>query len=516
MSKRQGCFFSSHIFDRKSSLRLEPSLNTLHYFKDDPEAMKRVPTLAQKLDPMIKYPGIYRLEDLRQSFGEEYYNFFKKLPQPHEVDFDQIPPYVPPSLDPKLAALAKTHRARFTMSTSTISSVLSQIYYVLSHFKESNYFSLDAFSESDKAKFMSSQKKGTTSFLRCVDPAEDLWALDSDSGLFVYNHQILLDMGRVIEKMCAMEMDRFTKLFVKGHQRLDEVTPLEADYHRLLSVNNEILLRSQIDCQGCDAQGAPLVFELKSRAAAPIRYLVTEYYKFLDYRVEGIYGALNSYERELWDLIRGAFLKYYFQLKIGNMNGAMVVYHSTFETFGFEYFPFADIAQVMFGHMQRADAVFVLGSKVLSFALSKVIEALRGQRFAFIKLGVLGHVEGKLVLLAELINDYEYADYVRIKNVYSAEMSSVKDFYAKQRDSLRVYKYELRVQPYLNGVPHQLFMHDFTGRETVELEFEFNDLGLVSFEEYMQFLFNSYKLDGAFPEQTYSAYWGYEDAGYCF
>ena len=33
-----------------------------------------------------------------------------------------------------------------------------------------------------------------------------------------------------------------------------------------------MLLRSQIDCRGEDADGKPIIFELKTRATAPLRY----------------------------------------------------------------------------------------------------------------------------------------------------------------------------------------------------------------------------------------------------
>jgi len=37
-------------------------------------------------------------------------------------------------------------------------------------------------------------------------------------------------------------------------------------------VNDTILLRSQIDCRDVDENGKPFVFEIKTRAACPIRY----------------------------------------------------------------------------------------------------------------------------------------------------------------------------------------------------------------------------------------------------
>jgi len=40
-------------------------------------------------------------------------------------------------------------------------------------------------------------------------------------------------------------------------------------------------------------------------------------------------GLEGSFERELYDLIRGGFLKYIMQMKIGQMQGAAIAYHNT-------------------------------------------------------------------------------------------------------------------------------------------------------------------------------------------
>ena len=45
------------------------------------------------------------------------------------------------------------------------------------------------------------------------------------------------------------------------------------------------MLRSQIDTAGEDENGNPIVFELKTRATAPIRYDVTNYIDYLDYNI---------------------------------------------------------------------------------------------------------------------------------------------------------------------------------------------------------------------------------------
>ena len=76
---------------------------------------------------------------------------------------------------------------------------------------------------------------------------------------------------------------------------------------------DKILLRSQIDCAGKDKDGNDIVFEIKTRAVSPIRYDVLNWVDYLDYDMNSLLGKHSSYEREFYDLIRGAFLKYLFQ-----------------------------------------------------------------------------------------------------------------------------------------------------------------------------------------------------------
>ena len=55
------------------------------------------------------------------------------------------------------------------------------------------------------------------------------------------------------------------------------------------------MLRSQIDCMSYDANGKPYVFEIKSRACAPIRYDVENYKKYLDYEINSRRGDVESF-----------------------------------------------------------------------------------------------------------------------------------------------------------------------------------------------------------------------------
>lgn len=75
-------------------------------------------------------------------------------------------------------------------------------------------------------------------------------------------------------------------------------------------------------------------------------------------------GLHSSFEREYYDLIRGAFLKWAFQLKIGRMDGAFVAYHNLLENQGFEYIKADEIYKRIFGTVEFSDVVLQVGSKI--------------------------------------------------------------------------------------------------------------------------------------------------------
>jgi hypothetical protein len=93
----------------------------------------------------------------------------------------------------------------------------------------------------------------------------------------------------------------------------------------------EMLFRAQLDAFDPKLKGKRKVFDLKTRATLPIRMDVANYQKYIGYKVVQDKGILHSYEREIFDMARSAFLKYSLQCRIGLMHGIMVAYHNTKE-----------------------------------------------------------------------------------------------------------------------------------------------------------------------------------------
>ena len=91
--------------------------------------------------------------------------------------------------------------------------------------------------------------------------------------------------------------------------------------------------------------------------------------------IRTLQGPLESFEKEYFDLIRSAFLKYRYvivllsplrftdvfhsmQVRIGNMDGVVVAYHNTARIFGFQYVSLEEMDMCLFGAKNRGDRVF--------------------------------------------------------------------------------------------------------------------------------------------------------------
>jgi hypothetical protein len=82
------------------------------------------------------------------------------------------------------------------------------------------------------------------------------------------------------------------------------------------------------------------------------------YRHHLGYRLTRQHGLSDSFERELYDMSRSAFIKYNLQARIGGMDGIFVAYHNTAELFGFQYLAREWIDEAVFGSRTAGDLAF--------------------------------------------------------------------------------------------------------------------------------------------------------------
>lgn len=87
-----------------------------------------------------------------------------------------------------------------------------------------------------------------------------------------------------------------------------------------------MIMRSQLDCR--DMTNPKKVFDIKTRATMAIRHDMPNHRHNAGYTLWRKNGRTESFEKEKYDLIRSAFLKYSMQVRIGAMHGIFLAYHS--------------------------------------------------------------------------------------------------------------------------------------------------------------------------------------------
>lgn len=120
-----------------------------------------------------------------------------------------------------------------------------------------------------------------------------MYSINSDSGFIEPSNTVLLKLGKYMEKMMTTDSEFFNDHYVldlKTNKPKIEITEemkmhlCQEDYFRYMKCG-KMFLRSQIDTRGVDANGNDIVFELKTRAAAPLRYDISNYIDYLDYEI---------------------------------------------------------------------------------------------------------------------------------------------------------------------------------------------------------------------------------------
>lgn len=308
--------------------------------------------LAHGLKRVVFNEGVHPLRDF-QTHKPLFSPFLRKIHQPAEINYDSMPPFVTTSKDKILHKLAGEQGVKYKGSTSSMSPTLSQIYRLLSNFKPPDF---DCFSPQFKnmAKgFTKSSIKPVCLFLR---PVDGIYSIDSDPGnIPVATNQILLDLGKSLERMLTTEPEEFNQEFLLSGKPTGKYSGPEA-YHYLKM--GDFLLRSQLDCYEPDLPGEHKTFDLKTRATMGVRVNMGQYEKHLKYRLTCVRGNMFSYEREFYDICRAAMLKYWYQVRIGKMHGIFVCYHNTREVFGFEYMKQEEMERILFGNSEFADVAF--------------------------------------------------------------------------------------------------------------------------------------------------------------
>ncbi|KAG2216065.1 hypothetical protein INT45_010634, partial [Circinella minor] len=322
----------------------------LKYQKIKSPQQPEVPKLAHGLDRVLFNPGVHYLKDPRT----QKFNFpttLEYITQPHDFDYNTLTPYTTSSKDTRLLDMAREHNTRYIGSTSSVSSMLSQLYFLISQSKpvDTSIFS-DKFGSMGN-KFTRGTRAPSSINLMWKD---GVYAIDAYKSNDVED-TILSILGKSMEKVLTTEPNEYERYLKNAESPISEAERNQPETFAYGKIGH-FLLRSQLDCQ--DPRLPRRTFDLKTRAAVPIRLDMNNYKDYLGYSLRRSHGLYESFEREYFDMLRSAFLKYSFQVRIGHMDGIFVAYHNTRKIFGFQYISREEMDVRLFGSSHMANESF--------------------------------------------------------------------------------------------------------------------------------------------------------------
>ncbi|KAF5389241.1 hypothetical protein D9757_003485 [Collybiopsis confluens] len=363
-------------YSRRVEGLLEDTPKTVLQDLISPTNQHPIATLHHGLDRVLFNPGVHWLRDPRS----RVYNFPPALgiiPKVFDFAFERLTGFVRSSRDQDLWALARQEDRKFAGSTSSLSGMLCHLYFLLSGNKTVDTSTLGMDFRREGPTFTPGQRMPATVVFNYND---GVYSIDSSSSKSSDNDKnILLWMGVVLEKYLTMSSEDFLS-FIRSHPYQLEKMPEEPTREAYrYSKSDKFVMRSQLDCHDTRLPGTG-VFDIKTRACLPIRMDLLNFKENSGYIIRRNNGYVESFEREYYDLIRAAFLKYQFQVRIGNMDGVFVAYHNTARMFGFQYVSLEEMDQRLFGPAPgTGDRVFQKCVEMLELVSEEIVSCFPGQ-----------------------------------------------------------------------------------------------------------------------------------------
>ncbi|KAI1825610.1 Pet127-domain-containing protein [Xylaria intraflava] len=323
-----------------------------------PTDQPAVPPLSYELDRVLFNPGVYQIQDPRS-----------RIMPVKEFDFNALKAYVTSSKDQTLITIAKEHQKKYTGSTSSMTSMLAHFHYLLSAWRDINISMLTKRFVPESLRFTRIMKAPAAIFLHWKDGT---YAIDADKEFDTAN--ILSMLGKSMEKLLTLSKDDYERY---RHGNSDQITEEERNaseaYH--YTGFQDFMMRSQLDAHDPRMPGTGM-FDLKTRAVISIRMDAKGYEKGLGYEIRGRHGQWESFEREYYDMIRSAFLKYSLQVRMGRMDGIFVAFHNTQRIFGFQYIPLSEMDMALHGtsNLELGDQEFMLSLNLLNEILNRATQ----------------------------------------------------------------------------------------------------------------------------------------------
>lgn len=309
------------------------------------------------LFPPSASPGVYHLRDPRTRI----YNFdpyLDNIMPVSEFDFEALKDYITSSKDESLIQLARDYKKKYVGSSSSMTGVLSHFHYLLSEWRPVNRNMVSQGFPEKMVTFTRLLRSPAAMFLHYKD---GVYAIDADKEFDSAN--ILMNLGKSMEKLLTLPKEEFERYRKSSENRIsaEEEKAIPEAYH--YSTIGDFIMRSQLDGYDPRLPGTGM-FDLKTRAVVSIRMDVTNFRKGMGYEIRNRFGMWESYEREYYDMIRAAFLKYSLQVRVGRMDGIFVAFHNIERIFGFQYIPLSEMDLALHGQEDPT-----LGDREFQFSL---------------------------------------------------------------------------------------------------------------------------------------------------
>ncbi|EFX05692.1 mitochondrial mRNA processing protein [Grosmannia clavigera kw1407] len=337
------------------------------------EEVRPVPKLSYGLDRALFNPGVYHLQDPRS----RVFNFdpyLATIMPIREFDFNALKQYVTSSKDPTLISMAARLQKKYSGSTSSMTSMLSHFHFLLSSWRPIDAGHMSRSFSAESLNFTRITKAPAATFLHWKDGT---YAIDADKEFDTAN--ILSMLGKSMEKLLTLSKDDFEKYRVsKSHELTDAERNDPEAFH--YTTFGDFLMRSQLDAHDERLPGSGM-FDLKTRAVVSIRMDAQAFQQGLGYEIRQRFGQWESFEREYFDMIRSAFLKYSLQVRMGRMDGIYVAFHNTRRIFGFQYISINEMDKALHGTDDRTlgDREFMLSLDMLNAVLDRATKRFPGR-----------------------------------------------------------------------------------------------------------------------------------------
>ncbi|KAJ3492829.1 hypothetical protein NLG97_g5122 [Lecanicillium saksenae] len=384
-----------------------------------------IPKLSYGLDRVLFNSGVYQMQDTRTNV----YNFdpyLASIMPVDEFDYEALKEYVTSSKDTKLKDLAKQHGKKYSGSTSSMTSILSHLHFLVSGWRPPNFDQLSRGWTLASTNYTILTRGPVATFIKWKD---GVYSIDSDKEYD--NDNVLSMLGKSMEKLLTLPKEEFEKYKkTKSYQLTEEEKNADEAYH--YTTFGDFMMRSQLDAHDPRLPGTG-VFDLKTRAVVTVRMDVTDHEKGAGYEIRNQFGQWESFEREYYDLIRSAFLKYSLQVRMGRMDGIFVAYHNTQRIFGFQYIPLSEMDYAIHGQSDTTlgDQEFKASLSILNNLLDRATKKFPGRSLRL-------HVETRPT--------DDPITYFFVQPVTDEEMQAIQESKKKSVDELKEELHDLSCQ----------------------------------------------------------------------